>query len=264
MTAAKSIGIFDSGFGGLTVMRALHKILPNEHLIYFGDTARAPYGNKSVETLLRYSKENAEFLKSLGIKILVVACNTACVAALNALRDDFPFPIVGISEQGAEEMCRLYKKDTIALLGTRATIASGIYQQNILKQFPKAQIQSIACPLFVSLIEEGYIDHPLTTLCAQEYLAPLKDLPIEAVLLGCSHYSLIEPILQKQLGSDVLIIDPATACAEKAKQVLLSEGLLNNKKPLEPHHFYVSEDPLKFDLLGKLFFDYPIKAIVPK
>lgn len=256
-----SIGIFDSGVGGLTVMRAIRELLPHENIVYFGDTARLPYGNKSSETILRYSLEGADFLKTQGIKVLVNACNTSCSAALPAIRQSSEIPVIGVTEQGIEEVVKRFEAEKIAILGTRATITSGIYQQQILSQRSGLELYSISCPLFVPLVEEGYVAHPLSSLVVQEYLRPLKTKEITAVLLGCTHYPLLQPIIQNELGPEVLLIDPANACAEKTRAVLAEKNLLNPSTELPHYQFYVSDDPEKFRLLGKTFLNYPIEHV---
>lgn len=259
-----SIGIFDSGFGGLTVMRSIRDVLPHENIIYFGDTARLPYGSKSSETILRYSKENAEFLKDLGIKVLVIACHTACSIALEYLREVLDIPVIGIVEQGVEEIARVSKTGQIAILGTRVTISSGVYQQQLQKLIPHANISPISCPLFVPLVEEGYIDHPLTNLAVQEYLGPLKVKPVDTVLLGCTHYPLLYNLIQQELGPSVQLVDPAYTCATKTKEILEQHLLLNESKSSPHYQFYVSDDPEKFKLHGKNFLNYPIEHILHK
>lgn len=259
-----SIGIFDSGFGGLTVMRAIRTLLPHEHIIYFGDTARLPYGSKSPDTILRYSRENATFFKDLGVKVLVIACHTACSVAFEQLRESLDIPIIGIIEQGVEEIARISKTGQIAVLGTRATISSGVYQQQLQKKIPTASISPISCPLFVPLVEEGYIDHPLTDLAVQEYLRPLKMKAVDAVLLGCTHYPLLHSMIQKELGPDVFLIDPANRCAAKTKEILIEHLLLNETQEPPQYQFYVSDDPEKFRLHGKNFLNYPIEHVLQK
>jgi glutamate racemase len=258
-----SIGIFDSGFGGLTVMRAIRELMPYENIIYFGDTARLPYGSKSSETILRYSLENASFLKTQGIKVLVIACNTSCSAALEQIRNSSDIPVIGITEQGVEEVTRLFSQGKIAILGTRATIISGIYQQQILSRCP-LELYSISCPLFVPLVEEGYIEHPMSALIVQEYLRPLKNRGIHGVLLGCTHYPLLQSTIQHELGTEVLLIDPAVACAEKTRMVLAEKNLLNPSTHLPHYQFFVSDDAEKFRLLGKTFLNYPIEHVQQK
>jgi glutamate racemase len=259
-----SIGIFDSGFGGLTVMRAIRELMPFENIIYFGDTARLPYGSKSSETILRYSLENASFLRTQGIKVLVIACNTSCSAALEQIRNSSDIPVIGITEQGVEEVTRLFSHGKVAILGTRATITSGVYQHHILSRCSNLELYSISCPLFVPLVEEGYVEHPMSALIVQEYLRPLKNRGINGVLLGCTHYPLLQSTIQHELGVEVHLIDPAIACAEKSRMVLAEKNLLNPSTCLPHYQFFVSDDPEKFRLLGKTFLNYPIEHVQQK
>lgn len=256
-----SIGIFDSGFGGLTVMRAIRALMPFENIIYFGDTARLPYGGKSSETILRYSLENASFLKTQGIKILVIACNTSCSAALDQVRSSSEIPVIGITEQGVQEVVRLFETGKVAILGTRATITSCVFQRQILSRCSTLELYPISCPLFVPLVEEGYVEHPMSSLIVQEYLRPLKNREIHGVLLGCTHYPLLQSIIQSELGPEILLIDPSIACAEKTRAVLAEKGLLNSSTDLPHYQFFVSDDPEKFRLLGKTFLNYPIEHV---
>lgn len=256
-----SIGIFDSGFGGLTVMRAIKELLPHENILYFGDTARLPYGAKSGETILRYSLESAELLASRNIKLLVIACNTASCIALEAIRSHLGIPVIGVTEQGIEEVLRLLPEGRVGLLGTKATISSGIYQKQLLTRSPKIQLFPISCPLLVPLVEEGYIDHALSQLIAHEYLAPLKIEHVEGVLLGCTHYPLLRSTIQSTLGDSVLLIDPAKACAKKTKEALESYQLINPSLESPHYQFLVSDDPEKFRLLGRLFLSHPIEHV---
>jgi glutamate racemase len=257
-----SIGIFDSGFGGLTVMRAIRELMPHENIVYFGDTARLPYGGKSADTILRYSLENASFLAKQGIKVLVIACNTACSAALEQVRKSFSIPVIGITEQGVEEVSRLFPVGKIGILGTRATITSQIFQQQILYRCPALELISISCPLLVPLVEEGYVEHPMSALVVQEYLRPLKNRSIHGVLLGCTHYPLLKAAMQQELGPEIHLIDPALACAEKTRELLIEKNLLNTSSALPHYQFYVSDDPEKFRLLGKTFLNYPIEHVL--
>jgi glutamate racemase len=242
-------------------MRAIKSVLPHENIIYFGDTARLPYGNKSPETILRYSTENAAFLIEQGIKMLVIACNTACTAALDQLQNMFQIPIVGVILPAVEQVLQISTRQKIAILGTRATIASGVYQHHFQKRFPQAEITAIACPLFVPLVEEGYVEHPMVEIIAQEYFRPLKRKEIDTVLLGCTHYPLMQSIIQKELGEGVILVDPALSCASHVKQLLVERDLENPQKDIPHYQFYVSDDPEKFRLLGKTFLSYPIEHV---
>ncbi len=256
-----SIGIFDSGFGGLTVMRAVMSALPQENIIYFGDTARLPYGEKSADTILRYTLENTEFLLNQGIKLLIIACNTACTVALENAKNQFPIPIIGMIEPALDHVSSHAKEGKVAVLGTRRTINSGVYQQKLAALFPDQPVITIACPLFVPLVEEGYFEHPLADAAVQEYLRPLKTQKIDTILLACTHYPLLMPAIQRELGKNISLIDPAIGCAESVRAFLGKENLLN--RSLEPPHykFFVSDDPEKFRLLGKTFLNYSIEHV---
>jgi glutamate racemase len=202
--STQSIGIFDSGFGGLTVMRSIRSTLPHENLIYFGDTARLPYGSKSAETILRYSIEGASFLISQGIKLLVIACNTACCSfVIEELQKLFSVPILGVIMPGVDQIIKNSVNGRIGILGTRFTVSSGVLQQHIKARLPEADISAISCPLFVPLVEEGYVEHPLTEIIVQEYLRPLKKKEVDSVLLACTHYPLLHSVIQKELGENV-------------------------------------------------------------
>lgn len=256
-----SIGIFDSGFGGLTVMHAIRQVLPQENIVYFGDTARLPYGNKSAETITRYSLENARFLMDQGIKALVVACHTACSLALEILCETFSLPILGVVPSALEEVVESSRGGHVGIIGTRSTIQSGVYQSQIQKSLPTAQIHAIPCPLFVPLIEEGFIEHPLTFSVIEEYLGVLKHIDLECLVLGCTHYPLIAPALQKVLGSSVKLIDPAQGCAKKLRELLDVNGWLNPQEKAPTYEFFVSDDPLKFQSMGNAFLRYPIAKV---
>lgn len=259
-----SIGIFDSGLGGLTVMRAIKKILPDENIIYFGDTARLPYGDKSADTILRYSIENATFLAQQKVKLLVIACNTACAFALETLQKMFDLPVLGVILPGIEQALQVSKTGSIAILATRATISSGVHQHLFQLQCPTIELTPISCPLFVPLVEEGYIEHPLTDAVAAEYLRPLKKKPVDTVLLACTHYPLLQEVLQKELGTGVALVDPAMSCALHVRELLTRQQLENPQKEFPHYQFFVSDDPEKFRLLGKTFLNYPIEHVTSR
>lgn len=261
MDKTGSIGIFDSGFGGLTVMKTIRQALPHENIIYFGDTAHIPYGTKSGETILRYSIENASFLINQGVKVLVVACHTACSFALEELQKMFKIPIMGVIQPSIEKVVQTSSHGKIGILGTRATISSGTYQNQLQSLMPKAEITAIACPLFVPLVEEGYLDHPLTQLAIQEHLQSLKTKHIDTLLLGCTHYPLLAAYIEKEIGPSVTLIDPGLNCAQSLKQLLLEQQLLNPNTSTPRYQFFVSDDPEKFRFIGKTFLDYPIEDV---
>ncbi len=248
-----AIGIFDSGVGGLTVMQQLMHTLPLEKLIYFGDTARVPYGNKSSQTIIRYSIENTILLLEKCIKLLVVACNTAASVALPKLRQLFNIPIVGVIEAGAEKAVSVSRNQRIAVLGTKGTIQSGAYQAAIHKLAPEAMIIPIACPLFVPLVEEQWLNHPATQLIIQEYLRPLRTKQIDTVLLGCTHYPILSPLIQNEVGEDVTLVDSASTCAHQVATLLNDRQLLTSFSQNQ-HEYYVSDDPEKFRSLAERLF----------
>ncbi len=256
----KAIGIFDSGVGGLTVMKEIRELLPNENIIYFGDTARLPYGEKSPETIIRYSVENAQFLIEQDIKVLVVACNTASAFAINKLNQILDIPVLGVIVPGAEKACSVTQNKRIAVLGTKATIKSGIYQKEIEKNSPGCYVCPIACPLFVPLVEENFISHPATQMIIKEYLSPIQDLNIDTLLLGCTHYPLLKEMIQAQVGDAVRIVDSASICAKKLKSIL-NENHLENLSGNTFLSYYVSDDKEKFAILGERIFGNPIPEV---
>lgn len=256
----QGIGIFDSGVGGLTVMQQLMLTLPQEKFIYFGDTARVPYGNKSSQTIIRYCIENTICLLEKGIKLLVVACNTAASVALPKLRQLFNLPIVGVIEAGAEKAVAVSRNQRIAVLGTKGTIQSGAYQAAIHQRAPEAMILPIACPLLVPLVEEKWLSHPATQLIIQEYLRPLRSQQIDTILLGCTHYPILASLIQKEAGEDVILVDSASTCAHQV-DCLLNQHQLRTPIVQDNHQYYVSDDPEKFRSLAEHLFGEAPHAI---
>ncbi len=247
----RAIGIFDSGVGGLTVLKEVAKLLPNENLIYLGDTARVPYGTKSVRTVQRYAIEAAEFLVEQGVKLLIVACNTASAVALPLLRERFNLPVIGVIEPGARRAASSMNR-RIGVIGTEGTINSGRYPEAIKKLVPEAEIFSVACPLFVPLAEEGWADHEIARLTACEYLQPLIAAQIDTLVLGCTHYPLLRQTLGRVLGPHVALVDSAEETAKTVKQLFDAQGLSH------PEHgglrsFYVTDVPTRFENVGRAF-----------
>lgn len=250
----RAIGIFDSGIGGLTVMRKIHDLLPHEDLIYFGDTARVPYGNKSPETIKRYSLENALFLMQKDIKMLVIACNSAsAVGAGPHLQERLSIPVIEVIGPAVLDALQTTKSGRIAVIGTRATIQSEAYQTALQKALPSAQIFSAACPLLVPITEEQLFSHPASRLIIEEYVAPLKAQNPDVFVLGCTHYPLLKPLFQEILGQGVTLIDPAETCAEAVKASLGHLGLINDRSEEGQHLFFVSDDAPQFKSTGELF-----------
>lgn len=211
--ANRPIGVFDSGVGGLTVLGALRSRFPTEHYVYLGDTARLPYGTKSAATVQRYAVNAAAHLAHRGIKLLIVACNTASSYALDVLVEHSPVPVVGVVDPGARAAVAT-GAHRIAVIGTEGTVRSNAYQRALADLEPTVNVEAVACPLFVPLAEEGWGDHPVTDEVAARYLAPLIEWGVETVILGCTHYPLLRPSLQRVVGADVRLVDSATSVAD--------------------------------------------------
>ena len=256
------IGVFDSGIGGLTVAGALLRRLPNERILYFGDTARVPYGPKSPDTVRRYAREIVGWLRGEGVKAVVVACNTATAHALPALSADVDLPVIGVIEPGAHDAVSAAHNGSIGVIATSGTIASGAYAKAIWTLAPEASVVSQACPLFVPLVEEGLLEHPATRLIAREYLAPLVAAHVNAVVLGCTHYPLLRPLLADLLGTNVRLIDSAEATAQAVEGVLKLRGLLAATADTAPQHRFVASDaPAQFLRLGQRFLGEAIERV---
>jgi glutamate racemase len=255
------IGVFDSGIGGLTVVGAMVRRLPNESIVYFGDTARVPYGPKSPDTVKRYSREIAAWLLGQHVKAIVVACNTATAHALGDLQRELAVPVIGVIEPGARSAISVADSGAIGVIATTGTIASGAYARAIWGLAPDASVVSQACPLFVPLVEEGWVDHPATKLVAREYLAPLIAAHVKAVVLGCTHYPLIKPLLGEILGGGVVLIDSADATAEDAARVLASQGLERAASDAPEYRFVASDAPAQFLRLGQRFLGAAIERV---
>jgi len=259
--SVQSIGMFDSGIGGLTVMQKVMQALPNESIVYFGDTARVPYGGKSSETIVRYSIENSIFLLEKNIKILVIACNTAASAAIVKLCTIFNIPVVGVIEPGAEKAVSVTRNARIAVLGTRSTIHSGAYQREIEKRLPGVKVFSIACPLFVPLVEEGMIHQPFARAIVKEHLAPLKHQGVDTIMLGCTHYPILKSLIQEEMGPEIALVDSGTTCAEKVAAILRDQALESPKDHVAEHRYFVSDDPAKFRESAERIFGQPISHV---
>jgi glutamate racemase len=247
------IGIFDSGIGGLTVARAVYERLPAESTVYFGDTARVPYGPKSPETVRRYSLEILEWLLDQGVKAVVIACNTSTAHALEALQEKSPVPVIGVIEPGARAAAAAGRGGPVGVIGTAGTIASNAYAKAIRRARPGAPVEQRACPLFVPLVEEGWFEHPAAELIAREYLAPLQAASVESLVLGCTHYPLLKPLLQRIMGESVRLIDSGEETAAVVAAAL-QRSALEAPPGAEPYHrFAVSDDEARFRQVGTRF-----------
>lgn len=251
------IGVFDSGIGGLTVVDELIKILPNEGIVYFGDTARVPYGNKSQETIKKFASQIVNFLIKKNVKLIVVACNTVSSNALDWLNEKYKIPIIGVIKPGVKKAYKSTKNKNIGIIGTKATIESRAYVYEIKKIDPTIKVYSKSCPLLVPLIEERS-DSELRKLAIENYLKELKQKNVDTLILGCTHYPIIKKEIQDVMGNNVNIIDSASTVANEVKNILKKEGLENSENNRPEHQFFFSDIPRKFRQLTKKFIHYPI------
>lgn len=244
------IGIFDSGIGGLTVARSIYSRLPHESTLYFGDTARVPYGPKSPETVRRYSLEILDWLVAQGVKAVVVACNTSTAHALPALQAASPVPVLGVIEPGARAAVAFSGDGPVGVIGTAGTVASGAYERAIHALAPSLTVYQRACPLFVPLAEEGWFDHEATRIVAAEYLTELRAAKVRALVLGCTHYPLMKPLLQQVMGSETKLIDSGEETAAALETILCERGLQAGPSRRATHRFAVSDDEARFRQVG--------------
>jgi glutamate racemase len=255
------IGIFDSGIGGLTVVKKIEQYLPNENNIYFGDTARVPYGAKSNSTVIEYSIQDAQFLINQNIKLLIVACNTASSVALNVLKEKFEIPIIGMIEPGAQMALEKSISGRIGVIGTYATINNKAYSNEIKKFDSSAMVFEKACPLFVPLAEEGWIDHKATYAVAEEYLRELNEAKIDTLILGCTHYPILTKAIQDTVGDSVTLIDSGTAAARQVKKYLTENNYQNVSGKKSTDRFFVSDVPTKFIEVAQRFLGREVNGI---
>jgi len=256
----KAIGVFDSGLGGLTVFRELRKRLPAEDIIYFGDTARVPYGSKSRDTVVRFSLENAGFLAGLGVKMIVVACNTSSSCSLPLLRRVHRIPIIGVVEPGVPTALKATLNGRIGLIGTRATVSSGVYEKALRRAGKGIRVFSRACPLFVPLVEEGWTRRDLTYSVAEYYLRPLRKRRIDTLILGCTHYPLLKGIIGRVMGKGVVLVDSAFQTAMRVSEILRENGI-ENTRSRGSDSFYVSDEVNMFRRVGSRFFGSRIDEV---
>lgn len=261
LQADAPIGVFDSGVGGLTVAREIMRQIPNEKIIYFGDTARVPYGSKSQETVTRFSRQIVRFLQTFHVKTIVVACNTASAYALDVLEQETDIPIIGVVKPGARTAAEVTKNGRIGVIATEATIGSQIYTQYIKELNKDVTIYGKACPLFVPLVEEGLWQDPVTDEIAKRYLTELIDIDIDTLILGCTHYPLIRSTLGRIMGDKVSLVNPAYETAIELKTMLETRGLLNQEAPrlgTNQYQFYVSDGAEKFKRFANSIIKYGI------
>ncbi len=252
MDRNSAVGVFDSGLGGLTVVKELLRQLPRERIVYFGDTARVPYGTKSRTAIVRFSRENTELLLKQDVKMVVVACNSSSSYAIPVLKKNYPVPVLGVIDPGAKKAASITRNNRIGVIATAATIKSGQYTRNILKYNPGARVISQPCALFVPLVEEGWLDTPATRQIARDYLRPLKEAEVDTVILGCTHYPLLKNVIQRTLGKNVTLVDSATEVAARVKGLLEAMDI-QRLQGRTGARFYVSDKPQEFGRIAKNF-----------
>jgi glutamate racemase len=261
MNADAPIGVFDSGVGGLTVVHELVRRLPAESIIYFGDTARVPYGPKSAETVRRYSREASAYLAWRGVKALVVACNTATAHAYEELRSTLRIPVIGVIQPGARAAAQTTTSQRVGVIGTAGTIRSGAYDYAVRSLLPDARVYAQPCPLFVPIIEEGWSEHEVARLAAQEYLKPLRDVDADVLILGCTHYPLLRNVIAQVMGPTVALVDSAAETAQEVAELLQESGLLRRGTSPGKLSFSASDSPLRFREVGRRFLGDAVRDV---
>ena len=258
MTDNRPVGVFDSGIGGLTVLREIWKTVPDESTIYFGDNSRSPYGTKSRSTIIRYSLQNMKFLESKDVKMIVVACNTASAYAYEELKKRANVPVVEVVTPGADVACRATKNGRIGIIATKGTISTGVYKKAVEDRAEELGMKNIeiyqqACPLFVSLAEEGWWDKEVTKLTAEEYLKPLKDAGVDTLVMACTHYPLLSKVIQEVMGDNVVLVNTGEATAKVVKELLDKEGTASEGNNNPVREFYTSDEPELFEQVATPF-----------
>jgi glutamate racemase len=258
MTDNRPVGVFDSGIGGLTVLREIWKTVPEESTIYFGDNSRSPYGTKSRSTIIRYSLQNMKFLESKDVKMIVVACNTASAYAYEELKARSGVPVVEVVTPGADVACRATKNGRIGIIATKGTISTGVYKKAVEDRAKELGMENIeifqqACPLFVSLAEEGWWDKEVTRLTAEEYLKPLKEAGVDTLVMACTHYPLLSKVIQEVMGDNVVLVNTGEATAKVVKELLDKEGTASEGNSSPVREFYTSDEPELFEQVATPF-----------
>lgn len=257
----KAIGVFDSGLGGLTVFKEIAKVLPNEEIVYFGDTARVPYGPRSSETVTKYTFQSINFLLENNIKAIVIACNTASARSLSAAQERYNIPILGVIKPGASGAIQASKNKKIGIIGTVGTISSQAYEHEIRTRDPHAEVFAKACPLFVPLVEEGWANTEIAELTAREYLDYFSDKDIDTLIMGCTHYPILYRTISKVMDEKVRLVNPAVETALRLKQLLEQKSLLFLGAREAEHKFFVSDLPERFQRIGEEFLNQPFENV---
>lgn len=267
MSDTRPIGIFDSGVGGLTVAKEVFKLLPQEHVVYFGDVGRTPYGGRSKEIIAHFTRQDLKFLSEQNVKFIICACNTVSSVALDEIQKDFNIEMIGVIEPGAKAAVEKTKSGRIGVIGTQATINSNAYARHIHTIDPKLKVFSLACPLFVPLVEEGYIDKDATRLIARDYLQTMLDVDVDTLVLGCTHYPLLKDVLSAVMGDKVALVESGEVIAKAVHRFLSDNNLLNPQAPQKPRSgggeqkFFVSDVPDKFTNLASRFLGQPVDKV---
>ena len=260
----RKIGVFDSGLGGLTAVKEIMSLFPDESIVYFGDTGRVPYGTRSKETILKYTYDDINFLLSRDVKMIVIACGTASSAALPEIKTEFNVPIYGVVDSGAYEAARVTKNNKIGIIGTTATIKSGAYNKYLAEYNNKVQTFEKACPLFVPLVENGHFDTPVTELVVEEYLKDIKDAGVDTLILGCTHYPLLKSAISKYMGDDVTLVSPGEEVAKFLRKKITPLNAHSEIRDRDQYSYYVSDSIEHFEELGGIFLETKINGKVNK
>ena len=258
----RAIGVFDSGLGGLTVVKELHKILPNENIVYLGDTGRVPYGSRSRETIIKYAMEDIAFLKSRDVKMIVAACGTVSSTLPREISDHLGVPYADVVRPSAQEACRLTKQGRVGVVGTSASIRSNSYGRTISSLRPEVQVFGNACPLLVHVVENGLVqpDNQIARLSVEMYLKPLIEEKIDTLILGCTHYPILFDIFDDLLNHEVALIDPGKCTARYVKEVLTAQGMLSDRKELGSTDYNVTDQVSGFEQTASLFLGEPVNG----
>lgn len=260
----RSIGVFDSGLGGLTAVKEIMKLLPDENIVYFGDTSRVPYGTRSKETILKYTYSDINFLLSQDVKMIVIACGTASSAALPEINEEFDVPIFGVVDAGAYEAARVTRNNKIGIIGTPATIKSGAYEKYLEKFNPQAEVYTRACPLFVPLVENGHFNTEVSRLVVKEYLEEIKAAGVDTLILGCTHYPLLMDAISEYMGEGVTLISPGEEVAKYLKKKITEDNRHSGNSDEEKYRYFVSDSVESFEELGSIFLETEINGKVSK
>ena len=260
----RKIGVFDSGLGGLTAVKEIMSLFPNESIVYFGDTGRVPYGTRSKDTILKYTYDDINFLFSRDVKMIVIACGTASSAALPEIKTEFDVPIYGVVDSGAYEAARITKNNKIGIIGTTATIKSGAYKKYLAEYNSGVQTFEQACPLFVPLVENGHFNTPITKLVVEEYLKDIKTAGVDTLIMGCTHYPLLKAAIAEYMGDDVTLISPGEEVAKFLRKKINADNAHSEVRDTEQYSYYVSDSVESFEELGGIFLETKINGKVNK